>query len=155
MKKLTKLFLSIFYVGYIGFAPGTWGSLASVIIILILFKLLPSLILIIIFISCFFISNFLINYFSSFSNTHDSRHIVIDEFLGIFIIFFFYNLIYIYNDFFTVTLIFITFRFFDIIKVFPANYVDRNFKNGYGVILDDVIAGIYTILTLLTLNAFI
>ena len=103
----------------------------------------------------FFISNFLINYFSSFTNSHDSKHIVVDELLGVFTIFLFYDFIFIYNDSFTVMLIFCIFRLFDIIKVFPANYIDKQFKNGYGVLLDDIIAGIYTILTLVILNAFI
>lgn len=155
MKNLTKLFLSIFFVGYINFAPGTWGSLASIAIIFLLYKFLSTSLLVLIFILLFFISIFLINYFSSFDNSHDSKHIVIDELLGIFIIFLFYDFVYIYNDIFTLTLIFLVFRFFDILKIFPANYIDKNFKNGFGVILDDIIASIYTVLTLVTLNAFI
>ena len=42
-----------------------------------------------------------------------------------------------------------------IIKIFPANYIDKNLKNGYGVMMDDIVAGIYTIFTLMILNAFI
>lgn len=157
MKNFTKIFLSIFFIGYIKYAPGTWGSLASIVILLLLFKyLLLSLpILIFIFIILFFISNFFINYYSSFTNSHDSKHIIIDEMLGIFIIFLFYDLILIYNDFITLILIFFIFRFYDIIKIYPANYIDKNFKNGFGVILDDIIAGIYTILTMMILNVFI
>ena len=157
MKKLTKIFLSIFFVGYIKFAPGTWGSLVSIAFMLMLFKFLSIslFVLILIFLILFFLSVYLINYFSSFDNSNDSQHIVIDELLGIFIIFFFYDFIYIYNDIFTLTLVFLTFRFFDIIKIFPANYIDKNYKNGFGVILDDIIAGMYTILSLVILNAFI
>ena len=157
MKNFTKIFVSIFFVGYIKFVPGTWGSLASILILFPIIKLLslPLEILVTIFIVLFFISNFLINYFSSFTNSHDSKHIVVDELLGVFTIFLFYDFIFIYNDYFTVLLIFFIFRLFDIIKVFPANYIDKQFKNGYGVLLDDIIAGIYTILTLVILNAFI
>ena len=157
MKKITKIFLSIFYIGYINFAPGSWGSLAAIIIIYFFFNLsLISLSLsILIFIILFFISVFLINYFSSFDKSNDSKHIVIDEFLGIYTIFLFYNFIYIYNHIITLALIFLIFRFFDIFKIFPANYIDRKFKNGYGVILDDIVAAIYTILTLVILNAFV
>ena len=111
--------------------------------------------LIIIFIILFFISNLFINYFSNFTNSNDSKNIVIDEFLGIFIILIFYDLLFIYNDFITILLIFFIFRLFDIIKIFPANFIDKNLKNGYGVMMDDIIAGIYTILTLMILNAFI
>ena len=157
MKNLTKFLVSIFFVGYIKFAPGTWGTLASLLIMYILFNILSLslIILVTIFIFLFFISNYLINYFSLITKSHDSKHIVIDELLGVFIIFLFYDLIFLFNDFLTYLLIFILFRFFDILKIFPAKFFDKNYKNGYGVILDDIIAGLYTVLTLIILNAFI
>tara|TARA_Y100001970_G_scaffold230691_1_gene286536 strand:- start:6214 stop:6687 length:474 start_codon:yes stop_codon:yes gene_type:complete len=157
MKIFTKLFVSIFYIGYIKFGSGTWGSLAALLILFPIIKLtaLSFEISITIFIILFFISNLFINYFSNFTNSSDSKHIVIDEFLGIFIILIFYDLVIIYNDFITLILIFFIFRLFDIVKLFPANYIDKNLKNGYGVIIDDIIAGIYTILTLMILNVFI
>ena len=157
MKIFTKLFISIFYIGYIKFAPGTWGSLAAILILypIIKYTMLSLEVLIIIFITLFFISNLFINYFSNFTNSNDSKHIVIDELLGIFIILIFYDFVFIYNDFITLILIFFIFRLFDIIKIFPANYIDKNLKNGYGVIMDDIVAGIYTIFTLIILNAFI
>jgi len=157
MKIFTKIFVSIFFIGYIKFASGTWGSLASILILfpIIKFTSLPLQAFVIIFIIVFFISNLFINYFSNFTNTHDSKYIVIDEFLGIFSILIFYDLIFIYNDFLTLIMIFLIFRLFDIVKIYPANHIDKNFKNGYGVLLDDIIAGIYTILTLIILNVFI
>ena len=157
MKIFTKLFVSIFYIGYIKFAPGTWGSLASLIILYPIIKITTLSLeeLSIIFVLLFFISNLFINYFSNFTNSNDSKHIIIDEFLGIFSILIFYDLLFIYNDFITLILIFFIFRLYDILKLFPANYVDNNFKNGYGVIMDDIIAGIYTILTLMIINVFI
>tara|TARA_B100000965_G_scaffold246138_1_gene206596 strand:- start:431 stop:901 length:471 start_codon:yes stop_codon:yes gene_type:complete len=156
MRIFTKIFVSIFFIGYIKFATGTWGSLISILILFPVIKLLLSLkLFVIIFIILFFISNFLINYFSQFTNSQDSKHIVIDELLGIFFILIFYDFIFIHNDFLTLTLIFFIFRLFDIVKVFPANYIDNNFKNGYGVILDDIIAGFYTILTMIIINVFI
>ena len=157
MKIFTKLFVSIFFVGYIKFASGTWGSLAALLILFPIVKFSPLSFsgLIIIFIILFFISNLCINYFSNFTKSKDSKYIVIDELLGIFSILIFYDLIFIYNDFITLVLIFFIFRLFDIIKIFPANYIDKNLKNGYGVIMDDIVAGIYTIFTLIILNAFI
>ena len=157
MKIFTKLFVSIFYIGYIKFASGTWGSLAAILILypIIKFTLVSFETLIIIFFILFFISNLFINYFSNFTNSKDSKHIVIDELLGIFIILIFYDSIFIYNDFLTLTLIFFIFRIFDVVKIFPANLIDKNLKNGYGVIMDDIVAGIYTVLTLMILNAFI
>ena len=157
MKIFTKVFVSIFYIGYIKFASGTWGSLVAILILYpcIKFTLLSFEALIILFIILFFISNLCINFFSNFTNSNDSKHIVIDELLGIFIILIFYDFIFIYNDFITLILIFFLFRIFDIIKIFPANYIDKNLKNGYGVMMDDIVAGIYTIFTLMILNAFI
>ena len=157
MKIFTKLFVSIFFVGYIKFASGTWGSLAAILILfpIIKFTTLSFELLFIIFVILFFISNLCINYFSHLTNSNDSKHIVIDELLGIYIILIFYDFIFIYNDFITLILIFFIFRLFDIVKLFPANYIDKNLKNGYGVMLDDIVAGIYTILTLIILDAFI
>ena len=157
MINFTKIFVSIFYIGYIRYAPGTWGSLASLAILFFLFNImnisLP--ILIILFVFLFFLSNYLINYFSSFTHSHDSKQIVIDEFLGVFFIFLFYDIIFIYNDFITCLLIFVNFRIFDIFKIFPANYIDKQLPSGYGVILDDIIAGMYAVLTMIIINVFI
>ena len=157
MTTFTKIFVSIAYIGYIKSAPGTWGSFASIIILFpfIKFTILSFEASIIVFFVLIFISNSFINYFSNFTNSNDSKHIVTDEFLGIFCILIFYDLVFIYNDLITLILIFFTFRLFDILKIFPANFIDKNLKNGYGVILDDIVAGIYTILTLIILNAFI
>ena len=44
---------------------------------------------------------------------------------------------------------FILFRFFDIVKPFPVNFFDKKFKNSFGVIIDDVVAGLYVVLTLI------
>ena len=157
MINFTNIFVSIFYIGYIRYAPGTWGSLASLGIIFFLFNIIniPLSILIILFVFLFFLSNYLINYFSSITNSHDSKHIVIDEFLGMFFIFLFYDVIFIYNNYITCLLIFVCFRIFDVFKIFPANYFDKQVDNGYGVILDDIIAAMYTILTMIIINVFI
>jgi phosphatidylglycerophosphatase A len=71
----------------------------------------------------------------------DPKEIVIDEFIGQSI-----PLIICENNFFLIILSFFLFRLFDITKPWPANYFDQNVKNSIGVIMDDVIAGIYTFL---------
>ena len=84
----------------------------------------------------------------------DSKEIVIDEFLGQSIpILFFYIIFYeglVSNTFFfiIVFLSFIGFRFFDILKPYPIDYVDKKIKSGFGVILDDLIAGFFTLIVL-------
>ena len=97
---------------------------------------------------------FFIRRFSQFTNSHDSGIIVIDEFIGVYLIFIFYDYIFINNDLITIILIFILFRFFDISKVFPANIIDKKMNNALGVLLDDIIAGVYTITTLYIINVY-
>ena len=154
MKIITNIFVSLFYSGYIKIIPGTFASFIS-ILILFPFVGLYSVsyeILIIVFCLLFMASIFFISRFSYDSKTHDSKIIVIDEFLGIYLIFIFYDYIYFINSLITVCLIFILFRTFDILKVYPANIIDKKMQNSFGVILDDCIASIYTILIMYLLN---
>jgi len=157
MKVLSNIFISFFYSGYFKIWPGTFASIISIIVLfpIVSLDLISSRIFIIIFIMLFILSLFFINYYSSNTKTHDSSVIVIDEFLGIYFIFIFFDLIYILNNFFTIFLIFILFRFFDISKIFPANLIDKRMKNSLGVLLDDLIASIYTVAILYSINVFI
>ena len=70
-------------------------------------------------------------------------------------IFIFYEFIRFTNDILMMIIIFLIFRFFDIAKIFPANWIDKNLKNSWGVILDDIVAGIYTLFILYILNVYI
>ena len=157
MIKLANFFVSLSFAGYIKLIPpGTFASFLSIVILfpIVEYKILSLEIFIAVFIIIFLLSLFFINKFSSHTLSHDSKIIVIDEFLGIYLILIFYNQIKIINPYVTIVLIFILFRFFDILKIFPANIVDRKLKSSFGVILDDLIAGIYTIIILYILNAF-
>ena len=156
MKTITNIFVSLFYSGYFKLWPGTFASVISILILfpVIKYQLLSQEIFIYIFFIIFTISIFFIKKFSLYTNTHDSGKIVIDEFLGIYLIFIFYDLIYFFNDFITIMLVFIFFRFFDIVKIFPANIIDKKMNNSLGVLLDDIIASIYTILFIYTFSQF-
>jgi len=157
MIKLANFFVSLSYAGYIKLIPpGTFSSFISIVILfpIIEYKIISLETFIAVFILIFLLSLFFINKFSSHTQSHDSKIIVIDEFLGIYLILIFYDQIKIINPYVTILLIFILFRFFDILKIFPANVVDKKVKSAFGVILDDLIAGIYTIIILYILNAF-
>ena len=157
MIKLTNLFVSLFYSGYIkNFPSGTFGSLIAIIILfpLIEFNIISLELFILGFIIIFLLSLYFIREFSSYTQSHDSKIIVIDEFLGIYLIFIFYDQIQIINTYITIFLIFILFRFFDIVKIFPANIIDKNLNNALGVILDDLVAAIYTIIFLYLLHVY-
>ena len=156
MRKITNFFVSLFYSGYFKIYPGTFGTFISILILfhIIKYKFLSFEIFIIIFLLIFLLSLFFISKFSSYTNSHDSGVIVIDEFLGVYLILIFYDNIFIHSDTLTIILIFVIFRFFDITKVFPANIIDKKMNNSLGVLLDDIVAGVYTITILVVLNVF-
>ena len=157
MIKLTNLFVSLFYAGYINKLPsGTFGSFISILILfpIIQFNIFSFEIFILGFIFIFILSLYFITKFSLYTQSHDSKIIGIDEFLGIYLIFIFYDQIEVINTYVTIFLIFILFRFFDIVKIFPANVIDKKINNALGVILDDLVAALYTIFTLYIIHAF-
>ena len=155
IKKFNSLFVTMFGLGKIKSIPGTLGSLVTVIILYFLFHVLnisSNLILfglIIIFIYSFMaVANHIEN-----SDDKDPREIIIDEFIGQSIPIYLYEISHqIKKDsddaiiFYIVC--FFLFRYFDIMKPFPVNFFDKNFKNSFGVIMDDVCAGLYVVLSL-------
>ncbi len=157
MIKLANFFVSLSFAGYIKIIPpGTYASFLSIVVLfpIVEYKIISLEIFVVFFIVFFLLSLFFISQFSSSTKSHDSKIIVIDEFLGIYLILLFYDQIKIINPYVTIILIFILFRFFDILKIFPANIVDKRLKSAFGVILDDLIAGIYTIIILYVVNAY-
>jgi phosphatidylglycerophosphatase A len=126
----------------IGFLPisGTIGSLVAIFFYIIFYNYLNLLSFIVFIILIFFYSVFFLNKTikQSFS-TSDPKEIVIDEFIGQSI-----PLLLCENNFFLITLSFLLFRLFDITKPWPASYFDLKVKNANGVLMDDIIAGLYT-----------
>ena len=146
----------MFGLGKIKFMPGTFGSLATTIILFYLFHILniSSNIILISLIIIFIYSFYAISAHTEYNKNKDPSEIVIDEFLGQSIP------IYLYEISHGITkesdeaivyyaLFFILFRYFDIMKPFPVIFFDKNFKNSFGVIMDDVCAGLYVVLTLI------
>ena len=152
---LKKNILTLFGIGNIKFAPGTYASLFTCFFFCILIILKINLIIALFFLLILIpYSVFLINSNLNFFREIDAKEIVIDEFIGqsipLFFGYFFIDKISNFNvnidklfliKFLIIT--FLTFRFFDIIKPYPINLIDK-IKNGYGVVLDDVFAGIYS-----------
>jgi len=155
MNKIISIFTTLFGIGYSPIAPGTIGSIFSIVFLYFLIKFVSYSFLVIIFLIIFFTSLKLIEKYSNLLKSHDSSTIVIDEFLGIFLIILFYDYLKFANDFIMFLLILILFRFFDILKIFPINWVDNNIKNSFGVVLDDLLAGVYSIIVLYSINVFI
>ena len=160
--KLGNLVLTMFGVGYISKLPGTIASLITCLIFYIFcffFSIKNILIPFIIFL--IIISIFSIFFINKIYKNEDSKEIVIDEFVGqnipllawyngdlnSSVIFSKYGLD-LYSLEIWIILSFILFRFFDILKPFPINLVDNRIKNGFGVIFDDIVAGIFSTATL-------
>ena len=146
----------MFGLGKIKLIPGTFGSLATIIILYFFFHILNlSSFIILTGLIIIFIYSFLAiaNHIKDKDNK-DPNEIIIDEFIGQSIPIYLYEISHgiekSSNDALIFYIIcFILFRFFDIAKPFPVNYFDKNFKNSFGVIMDDVCAGFYVVLSLI------
>ena len=154
MNKIAKNFSPLFGIGFVPFMPASIASLFTVALYYVFFEIFYFSNLLIFFAIIFVFSIKLIDIYSNYIKKHDSSEIVIDEFIGITFILLFYDFVKFTNDLIMFLIIFILFRFFDILKIFPANIIDKRLKSAFGVILDDLIAGIYTIIILYILNAF-
>jgi phosphatidylglycerophosphatase A len=152
MFNLSKMFITIFGVGFSPIASGTVGTFISILMIFALIQYVSFFYFIIIFILIFLISIFSINLYCKKTKKHDASEIIIDEFLGVYFIMIFYDYIKIHNDLITLISIFFIFRFFDIFKPFPANWIDKKILNSSGIILDDIMAGIYSLISLIIIN---
>ena len=154
IKTFNSLFVTMFGLGKIKFMPGTFGSLATTIILFYLFHSLniSTNVVLIGLIVIFIYSFYAISTHTKNSKNKDPGEIIIDEFLGQSIPIYLYEISHgttkqsneaiIYY-----ALFFILFRYFDIMKPFPVSFFDRNFKNSFGVIMDDICAGLYVVLT--------
>lgn len=156
MHKLNYNFVTLFGIGNIKIAPGTFGSIFACLILFILFHVLNlNNYLILVFLILITIFSFVsINIYLRNSANKDPKEVVVDEFVGQSIPIFMYEISHGYEKSISDALIFyfiifILFRIYDVFKPFPINYIDKNLQNAVGVVLDDVIAGIYTVITLI------
>ena len=156
IKTFNYLFVTCFGIGTFRFAPGTITSFVTIIFLFSLFHIinLSNNIILIALVLIFIYSFYAVSEYIKENENKDPKEIVVDEFIGQSIPIYLYEiahgtmkdpqesvLFYLY--------IFILFRYFDIKKPFPVNYFDKKFKNSFGVIMDDVVAGLYVVLTLI------
>ena len=156
IKTLNYLIVTCFGIGSIRFAPGTITSLITTVFLYSLFHIinLPNNTILIILLIIFIYSFYAVSEYIKFNENKDPKEVVIDEFIGQSIPICLYEISHgIVKDTKETVLfylyIFILFRFFDIKKPFPINFFDKKFKNSFGVIIDDVVAGLYVVLTLI------
>ena len=156
IKYFNIFFVTFFGIGKVKFAPGTLASLITILLLFYGWQVtnLSNQLILIILLFIFFYAFFAVAEYIKNNPDKDPKEVVIDEVIGQSIPIYLYEishnteknseeviLIYLY--------IFILFRYFDIKKPFPVSYFDRKLKNSLGVILDDVAAGLYVVLTLI------
>ena len=156
IKTFNYLFVTCLGIGTFRFAPGTITSFITTIFLYSLFHIinLSNNIILIALVLIFMYSFYAVSEYIKENADKDPKEIVVDEFIGQSIPIYLYEiahgtmkdpqesvLFYLY--------IFILFRYFDIKKPYPVNYIDKKFKNSFGVIIDDVVAGLYVVLMLI------
>ena len=162
LNKINFLFVTLFGIGKIKKVPGSFASLATTLFLFFLFHILnvsPNIVLFLVII-IFFISLYAVNIFIKDLTNKDPKEVVIDEFIGQSIPICLYEVAHnipketdqILKFYF---IMFILFRIFDIVKPYPVSYYDKNFKNSFGVIMDDVCAGLYVVAILVLYMIFI
>jgi len=149
MRRFIVISASWFGTGFSPFASGTVGTLAAIPLYLVLAGLpLPFYLLTLA--AFFFFSCWVSGRAEIIFGEQDSGKIVIDEVAGFLI-----TMTAVPPSWQGMTAGFLLFRFFDIAKIPPARYFDRQMKNGYGVVLDDVVAGLYACISLHLLTRFL
>ena len=156
IKTFSSLFVTMFGLGKIRVIPGTFGSLVTVVILYFLFHVinLSSNLILLGLILIFILSFWAVASHIEGNKNKDPGEIIIDELIGQSIPIYLYEIshgtdkspneaIIVYG------ICFVLFRYFDIRKPFPVSFFDKNFKNSFGVIMDDVCAGLYVVLSLI------
>ena len=147
-------------IGNSKYAPGTVASFITCVMYIWFYNLQVDIVVLILSVFTIFIySVYSIDVLQKSFLEIDAKEIVIDEFVGQSIpILAIYNFVEInnLNHFIFYTFVsFVLFRIFDILKPYPINKIDQKIKNGFGVMLDDIVAGIYAIIVLLIIFVFI
>lgn len=132
-----------FGVGLVSYFPGTIASIVAIFIwhyIYICFQYHWSIVFIFFLLAVYFCHKT-----AQDLQYHDHPCIVLDEFIGMWIILSFYHHV---NSYYDIIAEFIVFRVFDVWKPYPIRIIHKNILNGFGIILDDIVAGVYSIIIL-------
>jgi phosphatidylglycerophosphatase A len=153
--KINIIFVTFFGIGKIKIAPGTCASFLTIIVLFYYFHILKASneIILILLLIIFILALYSVKKYINDKDNKDPKEVVIDEVIGQSIPLYLYEvshggnkdsseaiMYYVY--------IFLLFRFFDVKKPFPINLIDKKYKNSFGVMFDDIVAGFYTVITL-------
>ncbi len=140
---IMKNICTVFGLGKFTKMPGTLGSIAGLFLGFILLYFFPIQLVLIFFIFLLALSLYAIKIYQKQVGKSDKSEIIIDEVLGQLLVLMFIEL-----EFLHFVCAFILFRFFDILKIFPASIIDRKYSDHYGVIFDDIIAAIQALIVI-------
>lgn len=140
MRRVILLIASGGLVGYIPVASGTFGSLVAIPLYWLFepWRYLSVGIYLLTFVTAVVVACWIAGRAEALLQEHDSHVIVIDEIVG-----YLAATLFLAPTWEHTLLAFFAFRAFDVIKPFPAGYIDRSVSGGAGVVLDDVVAGLY------------
>jgi len=137
--ELSEWLATCFKIGHLPIAPGTWGSLAAVIGWWLWLQYLDPLVFIVLIITIFIIGVFATNIIINHTGEKDPSRVVIDEMAGQWL-----GLLMLPDGMLYIAGAFILFRFLDILKPWPIRQLEQ-FPKGWGVMLDDMLAGLLTL----------
>ena len=145
-------------IGKIKYAPGTIASLITCLLFLLLINIFNIFAIFLITLIIFFYSFVAINNSFDEFKTDDPQEIVIDEVIGQMLPLLaipIYETLYPLPTMYYCAGAFLLFRIFDIWKPYPISYVDNNIKGSLGIMLDDILASIYSIVILSVIFFFL
>ncbi|MBF0210064.1 MAG: phosphatidylglycerophosphatase A [Desulfamplus sp.] len=152
-EKLKVVAGSACYLGYSPILPGTFGALPGILIYFILWRVVSpdflKLSLLFVVVALMLLNYYLTPWAIRYWRSKDPSQFVLDEIIGFLCVPIYYGA----DNFYRTALIgFVLFRILDMVKIFPANYVDKNVKGSTGIIFDDVISAGYAALILFILD---
>ena len=158
IKKFNLFFLTFCKIGEIKYAPGTIASLITCLLFLLFTNIFNIFILLLFTLIIFCYSFVAINNSFEEFDSEDPQEIVIDEVVGQMLSLLaipIYETLYPLPKIYYIISAFLLFRLFDIWKPYPISYVDNNVKGALGIMLDDILASVYSIITLAIIFFFL
>jgi len=134
---LLKNIATLGFIGYLPVAPGTFGTFVALLFFALVKPSLPLHVFLLIFVTT--IGIFASSRAEEILNEKDSSHIVIDEFAGYAL-----SVLFLPHTLSSLVVSFLLFRFFDILKPLPIRWMERTIPGGFGIMADDLVAGVYT-----------
>ena len=145
-------------IGKIKYAPGTIASLMTCLLFLLLINIFSIIALFLITLIIFFYSFVAMNNSFDEFDADDPQEIVIDEVIGQMLPLLaipIYETLYPLPTMYYCAAAFLSFRLFDVWKPYPISYVDNNIKGSLGIMLDDILASVYSIVILSVIFFFL